>query len=285
LVQFRWEADRFYDLLHSSHRDEATPYILGYLEKKGPILEAGCGLGRFVDFLEQHGFQDVQGIDISADAVAIVNSLAPHLKVRRGDVSDLPFEDSSIRGIVSLGVVEHFEEGPQVPLREFRRVMMPGARAIISVPYLNPIRRFKQRARIYHFGEGLRALRAATVRAESGGDVISRSIAYLKHDGAPLPSEDAAPFTRWPATGPFFEYRFRPVQFAQEIIAVGLTILEMAPIDAVSGMFYEFGSLMVTASADGERNVTGLGAALRRVLAGATWVHAHMLLFVVEKRA
>ncbi len=183
------------------HRDEVVPYILRYLEKQGPILEAGCGLGRFVVFMEQQGFRDVRGIDISPDAVGIVNRIAPDLNVTCGDVSDLPFEDSSIRGIVSLGVVEHFEQGPRAALQEFQRVMMPGATALITVPFLNLVRRFKHAARIYEIGERVKAIRGSDSAIESREDVVGRSIAHLSQENSSLQHKPPSQFIRWPPTG------------------------------------------------------------------------------------
>jgi SAM-dependent methyltransferase len=39
-----------------------------------------------------------------------------------------------------LGVIEHFESGPQAALNEAARVLKPGRWAFVSVPYLNPLR-------------------------------------------------------------------------------------------------------------------------------------------------
>jgi SAM-dependent methyltransferase len=256
---------------------------LRYLDKEGPILEAGCGLGRFVIFMEQHGFRDVRGIDISPDAVGIVNRIAPNLNVTCGDVSDLPFEDSSIRGLISLGVVEHFEEGPQAALQEFERVMMPGATAIITVPFLNLVRRFKHAARIYEMGERLKASRAPDSAMKHKKNVVGKSIAHLGQDKLLTQHKPPSQFVRWPATGPFFEYRFATKQFEKELQTVGLSILEVAPIDAISGMFYEFGALLVGSSDHGGRTPTRFGRIFQETLARAPWVHSHMLLFVVRK--
>jgi len=271
-VHFRWEAHQFDGLLASSHCDDASPYMLRYLEKRGPILEAGCGLGRFVIFLEQQGFEDVSGIDTSPKAVGIVKRIAPNVNVLCGDVSSLPFEDSSIRGIVSLGVVEHFEEGPHTALQEFRRVMMPGATAIITVPYLNLVRRFKHAAHIYEMGGRIKAVRASDSAIESRYDVVRRSIVHLGNDGLQREHNPPSQFTRWPANGPFFEYRFTTRQLEKELRAVGLAITEVVPIDTISGLFYEFGASLVRTSAHGGRALTRVGHVLQRLFFRAPWI-------------
>ena len=46
----------------------------------------------------------------------------------------LPYEDSSISGYLSFGVIEHFIEGPHEALAEAFRVLRPGGIAIITTP-------------------------------------------------------------------------------------------------------------------------------------------------------
>lgn len=45
----------------------------------------------------------------------------------------LPFRDDSFDAIYSMGTIEHFDETEQA-VREMRRVLKPGGRAIIGVP-------------------------------------------------------------------------------------------------------------------------------------------------------
>jgi hypothetical protein len=44
----------------------------------------------------------------------------------------------------SFGVVEHWVDGPQAPLRDIFRVLKPGAKAFIAVPSFNSVRRLKR---------------------------------------------------------------------------------------------------------------------------------------------
>ena len=57
-----------------------------------------------------------------------------NLEFLKGDVKKLPFENNSLGGYLSFGVVEHFIEGPQKPIEEAFRVLRPGGIAIISTP-------------------------------------------------------------------------------------------------------------------------------------------------------
>lgn len=54
------------------------------------------------------------------------------------DAANLPFGDSSIDNVICLEVIEHLRE-PGTALAEIKRVLKPGGRAWISVPFMYPI--------------------------------------------------------------------------------------------------------------------------------------------------
>ena len=115
------------------------PVFRKYLPKPGRILEAGCGLGRWVFYLKGLGY-DVSGIEYSQTAIAAVRSFDPAAPIAFGDVKKLDFPDGHFQAMISLGVVEHFEEGPQQAIREAARVVAKGGILLISVPTINPLR-------------------------------------------------------------------------------------------------------------------------------------------------
>jgi len=55
LVIFKWKKEDFEALLRSCWNAPERPYILKYMPKNGKIIEAGCGLGRFVIHLMEIG--------------------------------------------------------------------------------------------------------------------------------------------------------------------------------------------------------------------------------------
>jgi hypothetical protein len=57
------------------------------------------------------------------------------------DLRRMPFADGALQGHISIGVVEHLEEGPQDMLREFYRTLAPGSPLLLSVPWVNGYRR------------------------------------------------------------------------------------------------------------------------------------------------
>jgi SAM-dependent methyltransferase len=55
-----------------------------------------------------------------------------------GDAGQLPFRDGSFDVVVCLEVLEHVRE-PDQALRELARVLRPGGRAFVSMPFLYPV--------------------------------------------------------------------------------------------------------------------------------------------------
>jgi len=112
------------------------------------VLEAGCGAGWYVAALVAHGF-DVDGIEFSKSLVGAVNTVAPDLPVRYGDACHLDEPDGSYGAYLSIGVVEHRLEGPELFLAEAFRLLKPGGRAVVTVPGFGPTRRSKAQFRRY----------------------------------------------------------------------------------------------------------------------------------------
>jgi len=125
---------------HEGQIPELEDLIAQWAPRDQPVLEAGCGPGHVVAALQAHGFQAI-GIEFEKDVVARARERHPGLDLRAGDVRNLELADGSIGCYLSLGVVEHFIEGPLHVLREARRVISTSGAALVSVPYLNKLRR------------------------------------------------------------------------------------------------------------------------------------------------
>lgn len=113
------------------------PWIMKYTPRFGKTVEAGCGLGRYNFIFNRFGV-DMEGLDFEPKTI---DSLLTWQKENGfdasfivGDVTNMPYEDNSLSGYISLGVVEHFIEGPHRPINEAYRVLRPGGVAIITTP-------------------------------------------------------------------------------------------------------------------------------------------------------
>lgn len=107
----------------------------------GRVLEAGCGAGTYVAVLAGQG-RTVVGVDFAAHAVSRAKLEMPSLLLATGDVQHLPFPDGAFDRIISLGVIEHFVEGPDAVLAEHLRVLAPSGALVLTVPRLSPLKRW-----------------------------------------------------------------------------------------------------------------------------------------------
>jgi SAM-dependent methyltransferase len=94
------------------------------------ILDVGCGTGANLEMLAQFG--DAEGVDVSEDALAFCRARGL-TKVTHGEAERLPYADDSFDLVTALDVVEHLDDDAS-GLREMRRVLRPGGRALLFVP-------------------------------------------------------------------------------------------------------------------------------------------------------
>ncbi|HKU73281.1 MAG TPA: methyltransferase domain-containing protein [Pyrinomonadaceae bacterium] len=99
-------------------------------DRRPKILDVGCGTGANLLMLSKYG--DAEGVDISEDALAFCRERGLD-KVRLGAGEKLPYEDGTFDLVTAFDVVEHMDDD-LAGLREMRRVLRPGGRALLFVP-------------------------------------------------------------------------------------------------------------------------------------------------------
>lgn len=155
--RWREEADveAEYPIPPGKLRQDLEAVFLRYLPRDADILEAGCGRGRVLLALRARGYR-VEGVEWAPRTVAALQGRHPGLPVRLGDVKNLDVPEGVYGAYISLGVMEHDETGPDAFLREARRVLAPGGVALISVPWMNPLRNIKARLGFFRRKPGWR---------------------------------------------------------------------------------------------------------------------------------
>ncbi len=91
------------------------------------ILDAGCGTGGMLSWLERRHAVDVVGMDLSPDALDFSQQRG-HRALVQGSVTCLPFRDRSFDLVMSADVLQHVPDPPgeKAALEETYRVLSPG---------------------------------------------------------------------------------------------------------------------------------------------------------------
>lgn len=134
-----WLSDTIEENIGLCAMQTIEPVFNRHLPKQGKILEAGCGLGRWVIYYRRKGY-DIIGIDLAKDAVAMAKSYDPAVPVFIDNILKANYPDGHFDAVISLGVVEHFEEGPMEALNEAHRLLAKGGLLFVSVPLQNTFR-------------------------------------------------------------------------------------------------------------------------------------------------
>jgi SAM-dependent methyltransferase len=114
--------------------------LVAHLPRDGLIIDAGCGTAKWPIYLGRAGYRCI-GAEISGEACLAARAVDPGVRLVRADTRRAPFRTGSADAVLSLGVVEHDEAGPQEGLRELRRILKPGGILVLAVPFNNWFRR------------------------------------------------------------------------------------------------------------------------------------------------
>jgi len=101
------------------------------------VLEAGCGTGHLSRMLEQRYGWKMTPLDLAPEGLEWGRQLGVQRMVQ-GDITALPFADSSFDALVSMDVIVHLPLGQEhKPFGEFIRVLRPGGMLILRVSALD----------------------------------------------------------------------------------------------------------------------------------------------------
>ena len=67
--------------------------VMTYIGKNDPILEIGCNAGRSLNYLYEHGYRNLSGVEIGKEAVELMKTSFPDLyknsRIIRGDITQV----------------------------------------------------------------------------------------------------------------------------------------------------------------------------------------------------
>ena len=130
--------------------DHVFDFISSRITKDSRILDVGCALGGFINFLKDKGYKNLYGID---PIKAYVNK-ANNENIKIGNVKSIPFEDNSFDIIILDQVLEHLSN-LKLTMKEIKRVLKKGGLLYIGVPdvdgYNDDIYYWIIREHIQHF--------------------------------------------------------------------------------------------------------------------------------------
>jgi len=130
-----WSKLNLEKVLAAVEGDDKTAIFFKYLPKGGKVLDAGCGLGKWVLYLRRHGY-DALGVDYSRQAIEMVKAFDPTAPVECGDVGRLPYPDRAFDAYLSIGVLQHYREGPRQALEEAKRIVKDQGLFFLDIPVL-----------------------------------------------------------------------------------------------------------------------------------------------------
>jgi SAM-dependent methyltransferase len=144
--QDRWdrvEADKG-DLNPARYPGRYAEQTLSLGPPSGPILEAGCGVGRVALHYHRAG-RPIVGMDFIPSAVVAVHRQAGDLPLAAADITCLPFASQTFACVLAFGLYHNLEQGLAAALAETRRVMMEGGLLCASMRLDNLQNRFTDR--------------------------------------------------------------------------------------------------------------------------------------------
>lgn len=128
-VKEYWAA-RWDEIPADAPMENADVYPLKYAQmavkdRRGKILEAGCGAGRILRYYHDRGY-DIIGIDFIDVAIGKLVEIDPTLQAEVGDITNLRFADESFDYVLAFGLYHNLEQGLDKSIQETSRVLKKG---------------------------------------------------------------------------------------------------------------------------------------------------------------
>ncbi|MCF8309537.1 MAG: class I SAM-dependent methyltransferase [Bacteroidales bacterium] len=118
-----------YPFLHSVR--VKTTHIASQLQPKS-IIDICCGTGKQLKYLKSHGFENLEGIDLSVSMLNQTQKGENPVNCREGDATAMDIPDNSYdMGIISYALHEKPKETAQQIVREATRIIRPSGYLLV----------------------------------------------------------------------------------------------------------------------------------------------------------
>jgi len=153
--------------------------LKSYLNPKTFIIDYGCGYGRTLDMLYQHGFKNTIGYDFSEGMIQRGKQTFPHLNLNVSKNNAIPADDSSADLIILFAVLTCIinNEDQTALVKEIYRVLKPGGLIYINDFLLNTDQRNQNRYNTYKEKYGIYGV----FELPEGAVLRHHDKTYLKH--------------------------------------------------------------------------------------------------------
>ena len=153
---------------------------VGALPPGAVVLDLGCSSGYLLwDLRAARPDAVLVGVDLVAAGLRRAHAYVPEARLVQADACALPLADASVDAALSANVLEHVPDDGRA-LAELRRVLRPGAHAVLVVPAGPALYDYYDRCLGHErrYGRGELAGRAGAVALEVVHDVYLGSLLY-----------------------------------------------------------------------------------------------------------
>lgn len=140
------DQEKYWDKV-SDEKEFPTPFQMEkfekYVSKEMNILDVGCGYGRTLNELHNHGFKNLTGIDYSQGMIERGLRLYPYLNLIKNDGDEIPFSDNEFDAVLLIAVLTSNikNEEQENLISEISRVLKDGGILYITDFLINQDKR------------------------------------------------------------------------------------------------------------------------------------------------
>lgn len=125
---------------HDRIQKKVFRQLLTYIHPASSVLDIGCGSGRWIDFMREHGIKDLTGVDIQKSLIDENRKRMPGIRWIAGDFREQSYGSELFDLITSVTVLQHILPSEIIPtLRFLHRNLKTGGHmiALENISYIS----------------------------------------------------------------------------------------------------------------------------------------------------